>query len=159
VAQKRPGLFRCGLVVRTANDGAEAIKVADAFKPDVVLLGTGMPKLNESEACREMKEKPWTPSLPGKALYLYRRRKRRATSGHPHRDLMTRNDQVWPGFRHDIAFLPCMTLRFGYQALWLTDVALTTDQLNQFSIFNGHGHVRKGNALYHGGFGGLVFTF
>jgi hypothetical protein len=59
----------------------------------------------------------------------------------------------------EIHTLPCMTFRFGYQALWLTDVALTTDQLNQFSIFNGNGNVHKGNALFHGGFGGLVFTF
>src|SRR5262249_33335473 len=59
----------------------------------------------------------------------------------------------------EIHTVPCMTFRFGYQALWLTDVALATDQLNQYSIFTSNGNVRKGNALYHGGFGGLVFTF
>jgi CheY-like chemotaxis protein len=51
-----------GHEVRTANDGAEAIDVADAFKPDLVLLDIGMPKVNGYEACRKMKEKPWTGS-------------------------------------------------------------------------------------------------
>jgi len=59
----------------------------------------------------------------------------------------------------EVQTFSCMTLRFGYQVLWLTDVALVTDQLNQYSIFNGTGSVRKGNALYQGGFAGLVFTF
>jgi len=59
----------------------------------------------------------------------------------------------------EFSTVPCMTLRFGYQALWLTDVALTTDQLNQFSIFDSTGSVRSGHPVYHGGFGGLVFTF
>ena len=59
----------------------------------------------------------------------------------------------------EVQTVPCMTLRFGYQALWLNDVALATDQLNQYDIFTGNGSVSKGNALYHGGFGGLVFTF
>jgi hypothetical protein len=59
----------------------------------------------------------------------------------------------------EFSTVPCMTLRFGYQALWLTDMALTTDQLNQFSIFDSSGNVRRGHPVYHGGFGGLVFTF
>ncbi len=59
----------------------------------------------------------------------------------------------------EVHTVPCMTLRFGYQALWLTDVALTTDQLNQYSIFNSVGSVRRGHPVYHGGFIGLVFTF
>jgi hypothetical protein len=52
-----------------------------------------------------------------------------------------------------------MTLRFGYQAYWLQNVALSTDQLNQFSIFTADGSVHKGFAAFHGAFGGLVFTF
>jgi hypothetical protein len=59
----------------------------------------------------------------------------------------------------EVSTVPCMTLRFGYQALWLTDMALTTDQLNQFSIFDASGNIRRGHPVYHGGFGGAVFTF
>lgn len=59
----------------------------------------------------------------------------------------------------EVQTFPCMTLRFGYQTFWLHNVALTTDQLNQYSIFTGQGSVRKGNPVYHGGFVGLVFTF
>jgi hypothetical protein len=59
----------------------------------------------------------------------------------------------------EVQTVPCMTLRFGYQAYYLTNMALATDQLNQYSIFTGDGTVRKGYAAFHGGFGGLVFTF
>jgi hypothetical protein len=59
----------------------------------------------------------------------------------------------------EVETVPCMTLRFGYQAYYLTNMALATDQLNQFSIFDASGSVRKGYAAFHGGFGGLVFTF
>ena len=59
----------------------------------------------------------------------------------------------------EVETVPLMTLRFGYQALWLTNMALTTDQLNQYSLFSSAGDVRKGHPVYHGGFIGLVFTF
>ena len=59
----------------------------------------------------------------------------------------------------EVQTVPFMTLRTGYQALWLTNMALTTDQLNQYSIFSGEGGVRKGHPSFHGWFGGLVFTF
>jgi hypothetical protein len=52
-----------------------------------------------------------------------------------------------------------MTMRFGYQGFWLQNMALTTDQLNQYSVFTADGSVRKGFAGFHGWFGGLVFTF
>ena len=52
-----------------------------------------------------------------------------------------------------------MTLRFGYQLLWLQNVALAPDQLNQFSLFTNDGTVAKSNPVYHGGFVGLVFVF
>jgi hypothetical protein len=59
----------------------------------------------------------------------------------------------------EVQTVPCMTLRFGYQAFYLQNMALTTDQLNEFSIFTAQGNVRKGYAAFHGGFGGVVFTF
>lgn len=48
-----------GHEVRTAYDGDEAILAAESFRPDVILLDIGMPKLNGYEACRRIREQPW----------------------------------------------------------------------------------------------------
>ena len=44
---------------RTAFDGADAIRAAADFRPAVVLLDIGMPRLNGYEVCRRMRQKPW----------------------------------------------------------------------------------------------------
>jgi len=59
----------------------------------------------------------------------------------------------------EVQTVPRMTLRFGYQLLWINNAALGVDQLNQFSIFTNDGTVRKSNPVYNGGFVGLVFVF
>ena len=49
-----------GNETRTANDGLEALDVAAAFKPDVVLLDIGLPKLNGHEVCRRIRQQAWS---------------------------------------------------------------------------------------------------
>ena len=48
-----------GHETRTAYDGLEAVEAAAAFRPDVVLLDIGLPKLNGYDACRRIREQPW----------------------------------------------------------------------------------------------------
>ncbi len=45
--------------IRTAHDGLEAVQMAERFRPDVVLLDIGLPKLNGYEAARRIREQPW----------------------------------------------------------------------------------------------------
>jgi len=46
-----------------ASDGLEALKVAEAFRPDVALLDIGMPKLNGYEVSRRIREHAWGQSM------------------------------------------------------------------------------------------------
>lgn len=52
-----------GHEVRIAYDGAEAIQAAEAFRPDIVILDIGMPKLNGYDACRNIREQPWGQNM------------------------------------------------------------------------------------------------
>jgi CheY-like chemotaxis protein len=44
---------------RTAYDGQQGVDVAGEFRPDVILLDIGLPKLNGYEACRRIREQSW----------------------------------------------------------------------------------------------------
>ncbi len=46
-----------GHETRTANDGIQAIEVADEFRPDAIVLDIGMPKLNGYEVARQIRQK------------------------------------------------------------------------------------------------------
>jgi len=48
-----------GNEVRTAHDGIEAVDVAEAFRPHVILMDVGMPRLNGYEATHRIREQPW----------------------------------------------------------------------------------------------------
>jgi PAS domain S-box-containing protein len=48
-----------GHEVRTAHNGIEAVELAEQFRPEVVLMDVGMPKLNGYEATRRIREQPW----------------------------------------------------------------------------------------------------
>jgi len=45
-----------GHEVRTAADGLEAIAVAEEFRPEIILMDVGMPKLNGYDATRRLRE-------------------------------------------------------------------------------------------------------
>ena len=49
-----------GNEVRTVYDGAEAVEAAAAFRPDVILLDIGMPKLNGYDVARRIREQQWS---------------------------------------------------------------------------------------------------
>jgi signal transduction histidine kinase len=44
---------------RIGRDGLAAVEIAEAFRPDVVLLDLGMPKMDGYEACRRIRDQAW----------------------------------------------------------------------------------------------------
>src|SRR6185437_10542105 len=52
-----------GYDVRTAGDGAQALETAAQFRPDILLLDIGMPKLNGYEVARQIRRQPWGRSV------------------------------------------------------------------------------------------------
>ncbi|RME31876.1 MAG: response regulator [Thermoflexia bacterium] len=53
-----------GFDVVLATNGAEAVELAEAQPPDLVILDVRMPKMSGYEACRRLKENPRTATVP-----------------------------------------------------------------------------------------------
>jgi DNA-binding response OmpR family regulator len=47
----------------TAGDGLTAVAEAERFRPDVVLLDIGLPRLNGYDACRLIREHSWGANM------------------------------------------------------------------------------------------------
>jgi CheY-like chemotaxis protein len=52
-----------GNQTQLAFDGLEAVKAAAAFRPEVLLLDIGLPKLSGYDVCRQIREQPWGKDL------------------------------------------------------------------------------------------------
>jgi PAS domain S-box-containing protein len=48
-----------GHEARVCHDGLHALAMADAFRPDVVLLDIGMPRIDGHEVARRLRSQPW----------------------------------------------------------------------------------------------------
>jgi two-component system response regulator RegX3 len=57
------GLKREGFRVQVARDGAEALDVFDAVKPDLVLLDVMLPKISGIDVCRELRRRSSVPII------------------------------------------------------------------------------------------------
>ena len=57
------GLTREGFRVRVARDGAEALDVFDAVRPDLVLLDVMLPKMSGLDVCRELRRRSTVPII------------------------------------------------------------------------------------------------
>ena len=58
-------LMLLGDEVHTARDGLEAVEHSERFRPEVILMDVGMPRLNGLEATRRIRREEW-----GKAITI-----------------------------------------------------------------------------------------
>jgi CheY-like chemotaxis protein len=52
-----------GHQVVTAVDGLDAVRQAEDFRPDVILMDLGLPKLDGHGATRQIRQQPWGSSI------------------------------------------------------------------------------------------------
>jgi CheY-like chemotaxis protein len=57
-------LARRGYRIVLAEDGAQAIALAHAERPDLILMDLGLPRINGWEATRQLKADPATQRIP-----------------------------------------------------------------------------------------------
>ena len=52
-----------GHSVQTTYDGEQAVRMAEQFRPDLVLIDLGMPGMNGTEVCRRIRSHPWGATM------------------------------------------------------------------------------------------------
>ncbi len=52
-----------GNETHTAHDGLAAVEAAEMFRPDLILLDIGLPRLNGYDACRRIREQHWSNGM------------------------------------------------------------------------------------------------
>jgi len=57
-------LRHSGHIVISALDGAEALRLAQAEVPDLIMLDVQMPKMNGIEVCKQLKADPKLQNIP-----------------------------------------------------------------------------------------------
>jgi signal transduction histidine kinase len=53
---------------RTAHDGEDAVRQADEYRPELILLDIGLPKMNGYDACHAIRKQPWGKEIAIVAL-------------------------------------------------------------------------------------------
>jgi DNA-binding response OmpR family regulator len=56
-------LSLAGHEARCTNDGLTAVAEAERYRPDVILLDIGLPRLNGYDACRMIREQRWGTNI------------------------------------------------------------------------------------------------
>ncbi len=57
-----------GHEIHIAHDGLAAVAAAEQFRPDLILLDIGLPKLNGYDACFRIRQQPWSSGMAIVAL-------------------------------------------------------------------------------------------
>ncbi len=47
----------------TAHDGLEALEIAAEYRPDLILMDIGMPKLNGYDTAKQLRQHAWARSI------------------------------------------------------------------------------------------------
>jgi CheY-like chemotaxis protein len=76
-----------GHEVRTAKDGHQAVVLAELFRPEVILMDLGMPRLDGLEASRKIRSQPWGKTIRIIALTGWGREQDRVRTQHAGIDL------------------------------------------------------------------------
>ena len=83
-------LSRAGFEVSIATDGEQAIALATAEKPDLIVMDLALPKMDGWEATRRLKSQPETKDIPIIALSAH------AMAGHRERAFAAGCDDFEP---------------------------------------------------------------